>query len=867
MKDVIQKESEIKIKEKPEPKYQIDPETGRLPGVEAPIKESDLGTTDVITAYRARQRPVVFESGKIAKSRFMAEKTAQEQGLIGELTKDPNSEGWLVRPSREASKQYIKEMTAEWEKFLEEDMKASEKLDVAEDPSTWDTLKQILSSERGELKIESSDFKSIQDFIKRHKISPRDAMEMLSNQGISDKQIGKILSIPSIQKSNIGEPDKDSKWLKPGQKGSEMLPARKLAKGKEAPQVSRKDARTIEQAPNINAPMFGEKLRWKTSEGLLTSLGDPVREIFFRHAIKGERQASDITVKLIKESNQLKKSLPIKSRWKSSERIDNYAMSRQKNGKARLEAMGVKIIERLNPKEQKVYDKLQEIYKDLYNQINTQRRAIGQNEFPAVKNYSTWIHDLAKLDSVEKISMLSKMATIQKGLDRMGKFPSKIDKMGRVPGMKGHEKFRGGPDTPGALKLDAFDNFNRYAVMAGDVIGKSKDLAYLHELLHPQFELYKNAPNTYNFLSEWLDYQKGREHHLFITNPKTRRILGRLQGNIAVSYLTYAPKSVFVQLSSINNSIAEIGATRLGQGFSRSLNPASVKRALKESNILSTRTPEFIIMDAMSQIPTLPGKVGKVLHKTGKRAKQIGMKPLSIADNIVAIATWLGAEVQAKGRYKKAKTDKDIQTFARDFADDVVVRAQGSAARSARSPIQRSAEGKFVTTLQTFTIANWDYITRHLMGIKNPDITKPQQLAKAMKWIATSTIISQGFEELEWRSPIPQPVRAFQESLEQTSDKVKAIIAAGKELLEFIPIYGGKYKFGSEITGAVMEQLVRLGGGDITALPRLMGMPGYSTLLKGYRAEKREGTAVDILMGRYVKKLRKRLSKMGMGGL
>ena len=246
--------------------------------------------------------------------------------------------------------------------------------------------------------------------------------------------------------------------------------------------------------------------------------------------------------------------------------------------------------------------------------------------------------------------------------------------------------------------------------------------------------------------------------------------------------------------------------------------------------------------------------------------KKAGIAPLSFVDSVVAHLSWLGAEAQGIAKFKRTKEYKALKPEQRkaaakkaghDYADDVVVRAQGSAAKSARSPVQRSAEGKFVTNLQTFTIANFDYITRHVLGIKNPDMSKPKTLAKAIQWVAASTLISEAFHQVGWQSPLPTPIRAYLESMEQTDNKIIAIREAAKEFLEVLPIYGGRFKFGSELTGSIMEQFVRLAGGDLTALPRLKGMYGWSAILKGYRAYKRDGTAADILMGRYIEKPKK----------
>ena len=139
------------------------------------------------------------------------------------------------------------------------------------------------------------------------------------------------------------------------------------------------------------------------------------------------------------------------------------------------------------------------------------------------------------------------------------------------------------------------------------------------------------------------------------------------------------------------------------------------------------------------------------------------------------------------------------------------------------------------------------------MGIRNPDITKPQVVASAMRFILASAIISSIFADtLQLKSPIPTPIDAFRESLETDSSTRKAFQASVIELLEFIPIYGGKYKFDSELMGPVVDQLVKLGKGDYSSLGRLGGMPGYQALWKAYRAERQGGTAIDIIMGRYL---------------
>ena len=468
-----------------------------------------------------------------------------------------------------------------------------------------------------------------------------------------------------------------------------------------------------------------------------------------------------------------------------------------------------------------------------------------------------WAHDMSKLREFERISAFEDLEKIQAGLDRIRNIPSQIDKLGRTTTMKGHEKLRAGPDMPGYLILDSAENYNVYAKLAAEVIHESESIAYMHELLDVRFGLSEKAPTTYKFLSQWLDFQKGHEPIMFIENAKARRLMRTSSSNVAVAYLTYQIRPTLVQLASLSLSYSKLGTRFTAEGAVRLLSPFEIKRAARESNILTTRTPEEILIEAQRIYPFFKGLKGKTVAKGWAKIKRIGSRGLLFTDSLVSYLTWLGAEAKGKALYKKLPKDQQhrvsIKEFSQNYADDITVQCQGSAARAARSPLQRHAEGKFITTLGTFTIANFDFITRHLMGIRNPDITKPQVVASAMRFILASAIISSIFADtLQLKSPIPTPIDAFRESLETDSSTRKAFQASVIELLEFIPIYGGKYKFDSELMGPVVDQLVKLGKGDYSSLGRLGGMPGYQALWKAYRAERQGGTAIDIIMGRYL---------------
>ena len=839
----------------------VEPKKEPVPKAEEELITAPKEIDEVRFRWEQEQVPIKNEEGRILKSKVFAMKRMKELGQTGELVKNPKGEGWLLKRERPS----VEERRAE-EKEWEEVLREEELGEIGEEGlgERVDVDIDHLWGEKGAITFDFESIRKLKDLIKGG-LSRDEIVAGLKSRGATDKDINKLFAAVSVR-IPIGE----SKWLKKGQSPLEFLPARTVGKTKEgrvlkAPAVTREDAHIVATTTDLpsdvgvglkKAPV-GEKLRWAPSEGIFTQLGKPLREVFYRRMVKAHKKSSDYAKELLKDARKLNRTFSLGSREIHSERLSIYETAQQPDGVARLKLQDVTKIPKLTPKEKIVYEARQEAYKKLYVGINKARIATGKRAFPPIENYTMWAHDMAKLKDFERISAFDKMEKIQAGLDRIRDIPSQIDKLGRTVSLKGHEKLRAGPDMPGYFILDSAENYNVYAKLAADVIHESEPIAYMHELLTKKFELSKNAPNTHKFLSQWLDFQKGHEPIMFIENPKTRRLMRTASSNVAVAYLTYQLRPAIVQLASLSLSYSKLGERFTAEGAVRLLNPYELIRVAKESNIITTRTPEEILIEAQRVYPFFRGLKGKTIAKGWAKVKRIGSVGLRFTDSVVAYLTYLGAEAKGKALYKKLPKDQrqaiSIKDFSRNYADDITVQCQGSAAKSARAPLQRHAEGKLITTLGTFTIANFDFITRHLMGIKNPDITKPQTVASAMRFVLASTIISSIFSEvLQLTSPIPTPVDAFRESLETDPSTRKAFQAAVTELLEFIPIYGGKYKFDSELMGPVVDQLVKLGKGDYSSLGRLGGMPGFQALWKAYRAERQGGTAIDMVMGRYL---------------
>lgn len=227
-----------------------------------------------------------------------------------------------------------------------------------------------------------------------------------------------------------------------------------------------------------------------------------------------------------------------------------------------------------------------------------------------------------------------------------------------------------------------------------------------------------------------------------------------------------------------------------------------------------------------------------------------------------AKATWNGA-------YKKAKAEGKGEIEARNYADDTVTRTQGSAMPSDMAPIQRTAGGKALTMFQTFVINQWGFLTKDVLGIKNASITNRQAVKKVMGFLVGATLFNMLYEDgFGVNSPLPTPIRAFGKAIEEGDGIPSASWSATKEIAELIPVVGGGMRYGTGFMGATAEHAVDVGkkiaGAKQWTKPwpeligKTLGVPGTSQAAKMIRIADKGGTPLDMLLGRYPEKKKKR---------
>ena len=775
-----------------------------------PIKETDSEwiKLEKEAVRNLKEQGVLTEKdvlGRIRTDLYSAE-------INTELTKLLRREGY------DAVEVYSKSWNTGWTVILDEKL-----IDKAATEVKIHPFADIFKGEKGAITFHRKTVKELKRIVKKGYYTRNRIIRELRKRGASDEDILKVFPDASVRILNKG---KESKWWKEGQDPLELLPRRTLPNKLKAPAITRGEAHMIATMKDMPARLTAEHLSWENAIRTFEKLPKEMKETFYRTVDEGVSLAFDHLRDILKRSKKIRNSVM----YISHKRIGIHAIAQQSDGVAVLAQQGITKIPKLKPKELKAYEDLRIIYDELFPLINKARIAAGEKPFPKMENYFTWIQDLHWLQKTHGIGLFSNWRTIE----------SKMAEIKRVPGFR-FAKFRAGSERPRKLHLNPFAVVDVYAKTATHYIEMAPRLAKLNELLTEKYEMTQNAPHAYNFIRHWLNFQAGKIPAWDIAHPITRRAMQVLNSNVVYSLLAFNIRSALIQPAALASSYAVLGEYYMGVGLAQVMSPSKWKMAGKKSNKLNTRTPEVALYEAMESGGRIPGLIQR-------RIGQAGLLPLTVLDSVAARITWLGAYEMGLKKFKLSERN------AINYADDIVTKTQASAARSDIAPIQRTQLGKTVTCLQTFVINHWGFLTKDVMGIKNADIKNPVIVKRVIRFILATTAMNALYEDvLGLNSPNPTPIRAYREMFEETADHKKAFARGVKEIAEYIPLWGGRLRYGSEIGGPVLSELLKLiEKGDIDALIKLMGIPGSNQFFKMVRAHERGGTDIDTALGRYV---------------
>jgi hypothetical protein len=406
--------------------------------------------------------------------------------------------------------------------------------------------------------------------------------------------------------------------------------------------------------------------------------------------------------------------------------------------------------------------------------------------------------------------------------------------------------------------------FNKYSRNAVDYIHKGPVLAKISELLGEFKEKAVDAegktktttwslgdrgasPRLAKWLEAWRDTQTGKVPATSLP-PGAQRFMGHIKDNLVSAILSYSFRLPIVQTAALVNTHAMIGTKYTTQGIydviaSANKGNGKWEYMMEHSNEMPGRYGGF---DVATQFAG--GKVGKVLGAS-KAAGKFGLVPAQMMDLVTAAATWMGAYRQG------VKLFKENVTRASRYADDVVIKTQGSSRASEISPIQRSMTGKLLTLFQTFAINNWDFFTRDVLGYKNPEVGTKAKMGRAMRLMVGVAMANALYRELGMDPPTPDPVGAAIDEHRAGGSAVDISIEVAKELIEMFPIIGSTAKYSSAPGGPIVDMVYKAlrfesnPMGSLDAIAKLAGVPGYGQIRKTTRALSEDRPPFEWLTG------------------
>jgi len=554
-----------------------------------------------------------------------------------------------------------------------------------------------------------------------------------------------------------------------------------------APPVTEGERGVVKGLPNL--PSAIGHWSWETIPTTFDRLGKGAKEL---HERPMDIAVHNLTVEfqgIAEKLRGMKKGLS----WGAGDRIGTYLLGERQHGGEYLKATGVKEVKTLIPAEMVVAKQVNKEFGDWFNRLQDARSKSGLSPFKKADNYITFFQNL---DIWQRMGI-----DITKAPTEM--LDAAIVHMRSTP----FHFLRRKPNTYRVM-TDAFDIYKLYSQQAAKHVHIGPEIAKGRELINDytnakgkvEFSLRDSSKNTYRFLSDFYDAMAGQKIDIgFLKDyPWVEKGISKLQENLAVSTLGGNTRSILVQLTSLLPSYVEMGPKFFSQGLADFFSGAKKAEMMKSSNKVVGRLYDASTMNVYAD--TVLGKTGKVF----KGAKRTSMLGLSFMDGVAAKITYLGAKRMAESVGLQGKK-------AVHFADDLMVRTQGSAAAVDRAPIQQHVVGRAMTVFQTFVIANWSWLKRHGIGKGNPDISNPKVFLRAMELVGGMVLVNMFFEEvLNTQSPFPAPIRAYKEARERGATKGEGLLESGLELSQLVPMIGG-LRYGSSPAGAVADYVESMG--------------------------------------------------------
>lgn len=567
---------------------------------------------------------------------------------------------------------------------------------------------------------------------------------------------------------------------------------------------------------------------------------------------------------------------------KEREDLAIAAYADMKGGEEAFTNMGINLadIPTMNIKQMEVFNWMTKTTSKMLDRVNYIRVHTGQKPIPRLLDKNgkeNYLPLMRQMNVLREMGVLDGITTTD--ARRISSISSDYHGI-----FNPHAKSRKVSDIP--IDLDVFKamesylNYTLEEIYIGPLAAQVKELATV-PLPKPDGKgstiLKNHNPALSQLLLKWSDEIMGIDRTssiMAIENPFIRNVAQQLSKNIVVGIIGGNLQTFLKQPTALIGVYANIGLPSSLYGAARYMIEKPFKGSKSEaqtlSNSLHIRKAELIWSDFIEQMKMGTLKGGKAI------ATKVAFAPMDLIDSAVAEIGWNAGFSYAKGKLKLGEKD------AIDYADDLVERTQGMGTRGAVSPIQASIATKWLTLLQTFGIADFNYILQDIGGIKNPDVTKSQQLSRAFRYILGAMVIGEMFKTAGLNSPFPTPVDAFVESREEGKGIPSATFNAMMEFTEKLPVWGGSAKYGSSLGGVIgefaqdvpeaakavndlmdwgsMTQRQKLNASMLIAksIGYAWGIPMTNPILKGVKTASRGGDPYQIILGIYIDERKKK---------
>jgi hypothetical protein len=475
----------------------------------------------------------------------------------------------------------------------------------------------------------------------------------------------------------------------------------------------------------------------------------------------------------------------------ASERLARYATGKQHLGPEKLEFHGKKLLTDadMTQTELSIYAKGRALTDKYIERANRVRQLAGQELIEPIENYWHFAVNMAEFRSMGYDLATAPSSVIKKHLSGTP-LPEAIERKGsieapihldyfKVMDKYVHDLSKFIHITPVVAKIRAFNE--GFRIPTGE-IGEMGQPKYTTWFLH------QDKPVTAKWMQDWGDRIAGKgDMSVLQDRAKFQRAAAKLNSNIAASVLSGSLRSALIQWSAIRGPLVETGPVHTIKGIARSLTPAGQKFIMQHSHLFG-RNMDIHVADALNQA------TGGKLRNLRKAVTEKGLLPLQLFDMQTAKMAWASYYDFHTTRFIKSKRLSPKEAAAK--ANDGILRTQASGLMGDISPAQSGVVGRLATLFQTFSIAEWNWLMRDVVGIHNPEANLGQSVVRTVRFLTATALINELFEgQIGIPSPFPAPERAIIEGVANGDSTATTASNVALELMEGIPVVGPAIKF------------------------------------------------------------------------